>query len=303
MWFLTIVLIFLGKRVFAKWPFVSVCIPCSQKHLGGIMNVIVPSIEYQTEFPNEVVISISNPEKSNLTDQLSSIEQRLAVFSVSFQAIDNHRHVGPGENRNLAIAGTSPKCDYVVTSDADDQWHPQRIELVHYAIQRFARLGVLMTSFVSANQKFCRYERGFVGVWATANVQPNPANTNMMVTPSECVAHKRVFCHHIHHAHIVLAREFLDHVHNSSVTLSYLQRPHPGSEDGEYLRSLFNFLHYHLANFSSYRFVYVRAAILHYHSMEPFHTVAQIPLCTAVSHSRPAVSSDSSLPSCPDSDQ
>jgi glycosyltransferase involved in cell wall biosynthesis len=104
----------------------SVIIPCHPKHVQHLPNLL-ETLNAQTVTPDEVVISISEMEKSNPTD-IEKLLKGTYVFPLEVRMTNSKK--GAGQNRNRACEVAHG--DIVICQDADDLPHPQRIEIIKY---------------------------------------------------------------------------------------------------------------------------------------------------------------------------
>lgn len=122
----------LMKRTSPINPKVSVIIPCYYKHakyLYGLLSMY----EKQTRLPDEVIISVSEPQfLSSVT--LQNLKDELWAFPVTLILCRSRQ--GPGKNRNTACSYATG--DVFICQDADDIPHPQRTEVIHYFFSIYA---------------------------------------------------------------------------------------------------------------------------------------------------------------------
>jgi glycosyltransferase involved in cell wall biosynthesis len=103
---------------------VSVVVPCFQ--CKATIQRAVASIEAQSVRPLEIIL-VDDASGDGTLEVLLEVRQRLGAERVKVIALE--RNVGAGEARNAgwnAAAGT-----YVAFLDADDAWHPRKIEFQH----------------------------------------------------------------------------------------------------------------------------------------------------------------------------
>jgi glycosyltransferase involved in cell wall biosynthesis len=86
------------------------------------------SVAQQTLQPAEIIVS--NDVSTDNTLQLA--KEYAAASAIPMRVLDMPSNVGPGGTRNAAwnVANT----EFVAFLDADDQWHPQKLQLQHNAM-------------------------------------------------------------------------------------------------------------------------------------------------------------------------
>ena len=122
------ILIFIAK-ILGKTT--SVIIPCHYTHVQFLEQLLV-KYELQTELPNEVVISISESHKAN-GRVIKELQAREWKFPVKFLVTRKRQFAGT--NRNIACRNASG--EILITQDADDIPHPQRVEVIKYFFGRY----------------------------------------------------------------------------------------------------------------------------------------------------------------------
>lgn len=109
---------------------ISVIVPCYYGHFKYLAE-LMDALTLQTRLPDEVVISLSEVEKIPTPD-LQAFESLSYPFPVKL--IKHTQQLYAGENRNSACQQAIG--DILVTQDADDIPHPQRLEAIEYAFSR-----------------------------------------------------------------------------------------------------------------------------------------------------------------------
>ena len=100
---------------------ISVVIPC----FNSVTTIerALRSVEHQTTKPNEVLIV----DDASSDNTVSVIEQYARTSSLNIRVIKQSVNGGPSVARNAAWnVATS---EFIAFLDADDQWHPQKLEL------------------------------------------------------------------------------------------------------------------------------------------------------------------------------
>ena len=105
---------------------VSVVIPCFNS--ATTIERALRSVEHQTTKPNEVLIV----DDASSDNTVSVIEQYARTSSLNIRVIKQSVNGGPSVARNAAWnIATS---EFIAFLDADDQWHPQKLELQRNAM-------------------------------------------------------------------------------------------------------------------------------------------------------------------------
>ena len=100
---------------------VSVVIPCFNS--AATIERALRSVEHQTSKPNEVlVVDDASSDKT-----VSVIEQYARTSSINIRVIKQSVNGGPSVARNAAWNVATG--EFIAFLDADDQWHPQKLEL------------------------------------------------------------------------------------------------------------------------------------------------------------------------------
>ena len=103
---------------------VCVVIPCAAKH-EALLPALIQRLARQTSRPDQILVAISGT--SRVPELGATFPTRVLVDPVTRNA---------AQNRNRATAHVTS--DIVLYQDADDLPHPQRVELVRAAFERFA---------------------------------------------------------------------------------------------------------------------------------------------------------------------
>ncbi len=110
----------------------SVIIPCCAKHAQHLYPLL-KRYEYQTELPNEAVISLSESGQVPSTI-LDALQKELWKFPVTLILSEKKLFAGP--NRNKACEHATG--DLLICQDADDIPYPQRVEIIKYFFKTYA---------------------------------------------------------------------------------------------------------------------------------------------------------------------
>lgn len=103
----------------------TLCIPCIPRDVARMEAALFPSIVKQTLQPDEVIVALSSSDAS----QAAGIESRWVSSIPNMRVMHTHELRGPGQNRNrCAFAASQPIVSFM---DADDEMHPQRLQILH----------------------------------------------------------------------------------------------------------------------------------------------------------------------------
>ena len=100
---------------------IGVAIPCFIKHIPQCLQLL-DALEYQTRRPDEVVVSCS-----------STIEFPHKEYSYSIKILVTEKKQNTSTNRNCAAREL--QTDIICFFDADDEMHPQRLEVIERCFQ------------------------------------------------------------------------------------------------------------------------------------------------------------------------
>jgi glycosyltransferase involved in cell wall biosynthesis len=125
---------------------VSVCIPCTEKHIIYLKDCI-NSIYNQTTLPENVIISISGIT-NNIDDTKKIVDNIIEPFTdkLVFIITYNEKILYAGENRNIAISKSD--ADYICLIDADDMMHNSRIEIITKIFDKFPKCDIILHHFI-----------------------------------------------------------------------------------------------------------------------------------------------------------
>lgn len=124
---------------------VSLCVPCIPKDRPALMD-LARSLSRQTLPPHELVVAISE----TTSEQGAALQQELIkVFPRSVVlATTEPQYAGQNRQRAINSAGGS----IISFMDADDEMHPQRLEIVAGALKAFKTKCVLHTFILDKDQ-------------------------------------------------------------------------------------------------------------------------------------------------------
>jgi len=109
---------------------VSVIVPCYYKHFKNIPELL-DNLSCQSQLPDEVVISLS---EANKVEKSAINAVKKINYPFKLRILTTKKNKRAGENRN--IAAHYSKGDILITQDADDLPHPQRIEIIAYIMEK-----------------------------------------------------------------------------------------------------------------------------------------------------------------------
>lgn len=124
----------------------SVIVPCCAQHAQHL-STLLELLEKQTELPEEVVISLSGITSIEKIF-INNITSRDWLFPVKLILTDQNMYAG--QNRNRACKHADG--EILITQDADDIPHPQRIEIIKYLFKKY-RIDHLMHMWTMAKPK------------------------------------------------------------------------------------------------------------------------------------------------------
>ena len=123
---------------------ISVVIPCFNS--VATIERALRSVEHQTTKPHEVLVV----DDASSDDTLSSIEKYACNSSLNIRVIKLSVNSGPSVARNTAWNVASG--EFIAFLDADDQWHPQKLEFQVIAFELFRDASMCTTGYVFNSQ-------------------------------------------------------------------------------------------------------------------------------------------------------
>jgi teichuronic acid biosynthesis glycosyltransferase TuaG len=111
---------------------VSVVIPCYECH--DTVAAAVESVARQTALPEELLlIDDASPDNGKTIDTLNAIKDRVdQIIHIIIIRLDENK--GPAHARNVGWEAASQP--YIAFLDADDTWHPQKLEITYSIMER-----------------------------------------------------------------------------------------------------------------------------------------------------------------------
>jgi hypothetical protein len=125
---------------------IGVAIPCYKGHIAPLKGLL-DSIALQTRLPDDVFISCSSSVPSDFP-------YRDTDFTFPFRVLTHDIKQTAAQNRN--IAGAHLDTDIITFFDADDQMHPQRLEIIEDCFTKHDSM-ILVHNFESSGNPFSTY--------------------------------------------------------------------------------------------------------------------------------------------------
>jgi glycosyltransferase involved in cell wall biosynthesis len=125
---------------------VSVVIPCY--NCSETVNLTVESVIKQTRLPEEIfLINDASPDNGRTLAALNLLKDRLGSI-IDIHVINFEENKGPAFARNAGWEAASKP--YIAFLDADDFWHPQKLELTYNVIERNPHIDLIGHDFYLA---------------------------------------------------------------------------------------------------------------------------------------------------------
>ena len=170
---------------------IGIAIPCYKGHIEHLKHVL-DSIEKQTRKPDQVVVSCSSSESSDIPATYFQYSFPVSIFTCSEKK-------NTAQNRNIALSKLNT--DIVSFIDADDIMHPQRLEAIEQSFLQHDILIFLHFYETNMNKEFITY-----------NQFPVELN-KMYVCPWRSVQHTHYRCASIiHNGQCSVRREVVDRI-------------------------------------------------------------------------------------------
>ena len=102
---------------------------------------IISAIEsclHQTVLPDEIIVVDDNSNDAT-AEMIQSVESNLLVY------IKNANNKGVSYNRNLGMQ--KARSEWILFLDADDTFHPKKIEIIRYCIQKYGSFNAIGHGF------------------------------------------------------------------------------------------------------------------------------------------------------------
>ena len=175
---------------------IGVAIPCFIKHIPQCLQLL-DALEYQTRKPDEVVVSCS-----------STIEFPHKEYSYSIKILVTEKKQNTSTNRNCAAREL--QTDIICFFDADDEMHPQRLEVIERSFQstngvtsEAPTTDIILHSFFEESERDRPYPLIDLSNYSMIRNQLSQA-------PSGCITLDNV--QRIHHGQVSVTKEIFQQV-------------------------------------------------------------------------------------------
>ena len=111
----------------------SVVIPSTDKHFKYLDKVFLSYVD-QTMKPEEIVVSIANGHLVN-KEEIRTLKSKYSQYFENIEIILHNRVVPEGPNRGEGTKVASN--ELIIYNDSDDLAHPQRVEIVSNAFNKY----------------------------------------------------------------------------------------------------------------------------------------------------------------------
>jgi len=108
----------------------SFLIPCHNKHTVFIPNII-SCLSASSVKPDEVLFSISSYQENN---KLDILHEQIVALGIKTNFLLHKETKNAAQNRNILASNASG--ELLIFQDADDMFHPQRIEAVQHCFKQ-----------------------------------------------------------------------------------------------------------------------------------------------------------------------
>ena len=125
-------------------PTISVVIPCFNS--AATIERALRSVEHQTITPHEVLVV----DDASSDNTVSIIEEYAQSSSLNIHVIKQNVNGGPSAARNAAWNVASGK--FIAFLDADDQWHPKKLEIQIATFELTPEASMCTTGYVFNSQ-------------------------------------------------------------------------------------------------------------------------------------------------------
>ena len=105
----------------------AIVIPCYPPHFKYLPRIF-ENISNQTQKADEIIVALSECS----IEEEKKIEENLKKYNLKFEIISTEYKQKAGMNRNRGVVIS--ECDYIMFLDADDEYHPQKIEITKHII-------------------------------------------------------------------------------------------------------------------------------------------------------------------------
>lgn len=163
---------------------IGVAIPCYKYHIP-LLKRCLDSIEAQTHKPDQVVVSCSSCEPSDIPS---------FAYTFPLKIVTTEQRQNAAQNRNRAAAEVAT--DLVTFFDVDDVMHPQRMELLVDS-----DYGIALHAYALPHEEF-------PVTYAFTDSQTD----QLRKAPTGCAVLANNISARIHHAHATVRRDLLQYV-------------------------------------------------------------------------------------------
>jgi glycosyltransferase involved in cell wall biosynthesis len=125
---------------------IGVAVPCYIHHLEHLKRML-ESVEKNTMKPDIVIISCSSMGSSDSKSEIID----LTSYSFPVKIIYHKERLNAAQNRNIAAAHL--ETDIISFFDADDIMHPQRIEAISGAFEKYYDCKIVLHGFLDSYTK------------------------------------------------------------------------------------------------------------------------------------------------------
>lgn len=137
---------------------ISVIVPCAGQHFK-LLAPLLERYRQQVCLPDEIVISLSSIEHLQ-KEEIDALEKGPWPFDLKIYRFTGKQ--SPGLNRNIAVSHTIG--DVIISQDADDLPHPQRVEIVKFIFENYI-VDHLMHKWVAENSPLVPYDKAQVQIY------------------------------------------------------------------------------------------------------------------------------------------
>lgn len=107
---------------------ISIVVPCYKPHFKYIKRFI-QNIELQTIYPKQIIFSLSECLEENF-EKIKKYESKIPL---KYTITENKALAWENRNRGYELVDT----EYIMFMDIDDTYHPQKIEITEYFLNKY----------------------------------------------------------------------------------------------------------------------------------------------------------------------
>jgi len=108
---------------------ISIVVPCYKPHFKYIRRFI-KNIELQTKQPTEIILALSQCTNEDLEKIKEKINTKIPI---KYSVTENNALAWENRNRGYELVST----DYIIFMDIDDTYHPQKLEITEYFLNKY----------------------------------------------------------------------------------------------------------------------------------------------------------------------